>query len=220
MSPLDDYIDTHIDPEPEELRRIDRLTNIRLLNGRMCSGHTQGRLLKMFVRMIRPRRVLELGTFSGYSALCMAEGLEPGASIDTIEIDDELEDFIRHNLSTSPHGSKVRLHIGDAVDIMRGMPRESFDLIFIDADKKRYGEYYDAAFPLIRPGGYIIADNTLWDGHVTESSPHSAMTRGIMHFNDKIAADKRVEKVILPLRDGLTIIRVVPPVNDIPPRAL
>lgn len=203
---IEDYIEAHIDPEPEELRKIDRATNIRLLNGRMCSGHIQGRLLKMLVRMIRPRNVLELGTFSGYSALCMAEGLEPGASLHTVEADDELEDFIRENLASSPFGDRVTLHIGDAIDVMRGWPDGTFDLVFIDADKRAYDSYYSVALRLTRRGGFIVADNTLWDGHVVEGGRHSTQTEGIIRFNDIVAADEGVEKVIVPLRDGLTII--------------
>ncbi len=207
---LDDYIEAHIDREPDYLYKIDRLTNLRLLNGRMCSGHTQGRLLKMLTSMIAPKRVLELGTFSGYSALCMAEALADDASLDTIEVDDELEDFITGNFAASPLAHKIRLHIGDALETMKQWREEEFDLIFIDADKRRYDDYYAAALPLLRPGGYIIADNTLWDGHVTETSPRSAQTLGIMRFNDMVAADTRVERVIIPLRDGLTIIRKLP----------
>ncbi len=204
---LEDYIEAHIDPEPEELRRIDRATNIRLLNGRMCSGHIQGRLLKMLVRMIRPRRVLELGTFSGYSALCMAEALEPGATLHTVEVDDELEDFIRANLASAPVGESITLHIGDAMATMRGWDDGAFDLIFIDADKRAYADYYGEALRLLRPGGFIIADNTLWDGHVVEGCRHSSQTEGIIRFNDLVASDPRVEKAIVPLRDGLTLIR-------------
>lgn len=204
---LEDYIEAHIDPEPEELRRIDRATNIRLLNGRMCSGHIQGRLLKMLVRMIRPRRVLELGTFSGYSALCMAEALEPGATLHTVEVDDELEDFIRANLASAPAGERISLHIGDAMETMRGWDDGAFDLIFIDADKRAYADYYGEALRLLQPGGFIIADNTLWDGHVVEGCRHSSQTEGIIRFNDLVASDPRVEKAIVPLRDGLTLIR-------------
>lgn len=204
---LEDYIEAHIDPEPEELRRIDRATNIRLLNGRMCSGHIQGRLLKMLVRMIRPRCVLELGTFSGYSALCMAEALEPGATLHTVEVDDELEDFIRANLASAPAGENITLHIGDAMETMRGWDDGAFDLIFIDADKRAYADYYGEALRLLRPGGFIIADNTLWDGHVVEGCRHSSQTEGIIRFNDLVASDPRVEKAIVPLRDGLTLIR-------------
>lgn len=209
MSPeLQDYIDRHIDPEPNHLHRLERATNIHLINGRMCSGHLQGRLLRMLTEMIRPKRVLELGTFSGYSALCIAEGLDDGAFIDTVEADDELEDFIRTALSSSPAGEKVRLHISDALEFMKGCKPESYDMIFMDADKRDYPRYYEVAFPLLRPGGYILADNTLWDGHVIEPDhARDPQTAGIMRFNDIVAADPRVQKVIIPLRDGLTIIR-------------
>lgn len=205
---LNDYISAHIDPQPESLARLERLTNIRLLNGRMCSGHIQGRLLKMLVGMIDPDRVLELGTFSGYSALCIAEALRSDATIDTIEFDDEMEDFIREAFASSPFGEKISLHIGAALEVMEQWEPETFDLIFIDANKKEYPEYYEKALPLLRPGGYILADNTLWDGHVADPQyARDHQTAGIMRFNDMVAADRRVEKVILPLRDGLTIIR-------------
>lgn len=205
---LEDYILDHIDPEPENLRLLDRRTNIRLLNGRMCSGHLQGRLLKMLVTMIAPRRVLELGTFSGYSALCIAEGLSPDGKVITVETDDELEDFIRAALGASPVGDRVELRIGDALDIMRTLPDGSFDLVYIDADKRQYEEYYEEALRLLPPGGFIIADNTLWDGHVVEPDhARDHQTAGIIRFNDRVAGDPRVEKVIIPLRDGLTIIR-------------
>jgi caffeoyl-CoA O-methyltransferase len=145
MTPeLQKYVEQHIDPEPENLHRLERATNIHLINGRMCSGHLQGRLLKMLVSMIRPKLVLELGTFSGYSALCMAEALEEGAMIHTVEADDELEDFIRKALDDSPVGHKVALHIADALEFASGQQPESFDLIFMDADKRRYADYYEA----------------------------------------------------------------------------
>jgi len=207
---LEDYIEAHIDREPPELLKIDRDSNIRLLNGRMCSGHIQGRLLKMLTGMINPSRVLELGTFSGYSALCIAEALGDGAEIHTVEVDDELEDFIRENLASSPHGEKITLHIGDALDTMRQWDSGTFDMVFIDADKRAYTDYYHAAIRLLRPGGYIIADNTLWDSHVVETCRHSPQTEGILRFNATVAADPGVEKVIVPLRDGLTIIRKFP----------
>ncbi len=205
---LDDYLEAHIDPEPEHLYRIDRHTNLKLLNGRMCSGHLQGRILSMFVKMINPRRVLELGTFSGYTAICIAEALQPGATVDTIEIDDELEDTIRKNLSTSSSADKINLIIGNAADILKEYCEESFDLIFIDADKRLYTEYYKLALPLVKPGGYIIADNTLWGGHVVDpGSTRDPQTKGILDFNRFVADDTGVEKVIIPVRDGLTIIR-------------
>lgn len=211
MTPeLEAYIGSHIDAEPAELRRIDRRSNLRLLNGRMCSGHIQGRLLKMLVRMAAPMRVLELGTFSGYSALCLAEGLPEGGSVDTVEADDELEDEIRANLASSPLGGRVTLHIGDALEVMKRWEGPVFDMIFIDADKRAYPEYYEAALPLLRDGGFIIADNTLWDGHVVEEGRHSPQTAGVMRFNDIVAADPRVEKSMIPLRDGLTVVRKIP----------
>lgn len=205
---LESYIRNHIDKEPDHLRRLDRLTNIRLINGRMCSGHIQGRLLKMLVEMVNPKRALELGTFSGYSALCIAEGMAEDSELHTFEIDDELEDFIREAFASTPHGKKITLHIGDAAGEIAGWEKESFDLIFIDADKREYCDYYRLCLPLLRKGGYMIADNTLWDGHVVEEAgKHSPQTLGIMAFNDMVASDPTVEKVIIPLRDGLTIIR-------------
>lgn len=202
------YIERHIDAEPENLHRLERATNIHLINGRMCSGHLQGRLLKMLVTMIDPKNVLELGTFSGYSALCIAEGLSDDAQIDTVEADDELEDFIRKAITDSPNGHKVKLHIADAAEFARNCQTESYDMIFMDADKRQYPEYYELCLPLIREGGYIIADNTLWDGHVVEPDHfNDRQTAAIRRFNDIVAADTRVEKVIIPLRDGLTIIR-------------
>lgn len=209
MTPeLSDYIDRHIDAEPAHLHALERATNLRLINGRMCSGHLQGRLLKMLTQMIAPRRVLELGTFSGYSALCIAEGLADDARLDTVEADDELEDFILEAFSRSEHGHKIRLHISDALAFVRECRAESYDMVFMDADKRQYPAYYEAVLPLVRPGGYILADNTLWDGHVVEADhADDPQTRAIMQFNDIVAADPGVEKVILPLRDGLTLIR-------------
>lgn len=209
MTPeLEDYIEAHISPEPAHLKRLERLTNLRLINGRMCSGHLQGRLLKMLTMMIRPRRVLELGTFSGYSALCMAEGLEEGATLLTLEAFDELEDFIRESLDSAGEiGKRVELRIGPALETMKGLPDDMFDLVFMDADKREYPAYYEEAMRLVRPGGFIIADNTLWDGHVAEEGRHDAQTDAIKLFNERVASDSRAECVILPLRDGLTLIR-------------
>lgn len=205
---LSRYIEEHIDTEPEELHRLDRLTNIRLHNGRMCSGHLQGRILKTLTAMVSPKRVLELGTFSGYSALCIAEGLAEGGTVDTVEVDDELEDFIREALASSPHGAKVRLHIGPALEVMGRFADGEFDMIFIDADKKEYPAYYEESLRLLRPGGWILADNTLWSGHVVdEEYRRDRQTAAIRRFNDIVASDSRVEKVILPVRDGLTMIR-------------
>lgn len=205
---LDDYIEAHIDAEPAWLAGLDRDTHCGLVNGRMCSGHLQGRLLKMLTRMIRPRRVLELGTYSGYSALCIAEGLEEGAELHTVEALDELEDFIRRHLAQAPGevAGKIHCHFGPALEVMPRLGGD-FDMVFIDADKREYPEYYTEVMKLLAPGGYILADNTLWDGHVVETSTRNPQTRGIIEFNRLVAADDRVEKVIIPLRDGLTLIR-------------
>lgn len=207
---LDRYIEAHSSTEPEWLYELNRRTNLRLLNGRMCSGPVQGRLLKMLTGMIAPRRALELGTFSGYSALCIAEGMPPDGHLDTIEADDELEDFIRDALAHAPAGisGKIHLHIGPALEVAATLQPESYDLVFIDADKREYTAYYRTVMPLLRPGGYILADNTLWDGHVIDPAyDRDRQTQGVRHFNDTVAADTRVEKVIIPLRDGLTLIR-------------
>ena len=204
---LDEYILEHIDPENDYLKALYRATHVKLLRPRMASGHLQGRMLKMFVEMIRPRNVLEIGTYSGYSALCLAEGLQEGAMLHTFEINDEQEDFTRPWLEGSPWADKITFHIGDALDLVPQMDIR-FDLAFVDGDKRRYIDYYNMVMDHLNPGGYIIADNTLWDGHVLEEPHHTDMqTIGIKKFNDLVASDNRVEKVILPLRDGLTIIR-------------
>lgn len=204
---IDDYILRHIDAEPERLHRLWRATQLHLLYPRMASGHLQGRMLVMLTRMIQPRRILELGTFSGYSALCLAEGMPDDAVLHTIEVNDEQEDFTRPWLEASPWADRIHLHIGDALDIVPTLG-EPFDLIYIDADKRHYADFYRLVKPHLNPGGYILADNTLWDGHVVEPEhQHDAQTQGIMAFNDLVAQDTEVEKVILPMRDGLTIIR-------------
>lgn len=202
---IDEYILSHSDEEGALLSALNRDANVNLLRPRMLSGHLQGRILKMFCRMLRPRRVLEIGTYTGYATLCMAEGLEEGALIHTLEINDEMEDFIMKYLKQSPHQDKIRVHFGDALDIIPALG-ETFDLVFIDADKRLYSEYFDLVFPMVRAGGLILADNTLWDGHVVEEHPKDKQTLGILSFNDKIKEDPRIEKVILPLRDGLTMI--------------
>ena len=203
---IDAYILSHIDEEGDLLSALNRDANVNLLRPRMLSGHLQGRILKMFCRMIRPRRVLEIGTYTSYATLCMAEGMEEGALIHTIEINDEMEDFIMKYLSRSLHKDKIKVHFGDAMEIIPRLD-ETFDMVFIDADKRLYSEYYDLVFPMVRPGGLILADNTLWDGKVVEEvHPSDKQTKGILVFNEKVKQDDRVEKVILPLRDGLTMI--------------
>ncbi|MBQ0047210.1 MAG: class I SAM-dependent methyltransferase [Prevotellaceae bacterium] len=205
METLDDYILGHIDPESEYLHRLYRATQLHLLYGRMASGHLQGRMLKMLVGMIHPKLVLEIGTYSGYSGLCIAEGLLEDGHLHTIEINDEQEDFTLPWFQSSPYADKITMHIGDAIDVIPQLGL-SFDLAFIDGDKRRYVDYYELVLSYLNPGGYIIADNTLWDGHVLETDTHDQQTLGIQAFNDLVASDTRVEKVILPIRDGLTII--------------
>ena len=210
MNRLEDYILSHIDEEGALLRRLNRDAHVNLLHPRMLSGHLQGRILKMLCGMIRPQRILEIGTYTGYSTLCFAEALSAQAEIHTIEIDDEMEDFIRKYLDQSPLKDRIRLHIGDAMTLVPQLS-ETFDLVFIDADKRLYSQYYDCVFPIVNAGGYILVDNTLWDGKVIETPhPNDKQTIEIQAFNNKIAQDNRVEKVILPLRDGLTIIHKLP----------
>ena len=194
---LDDYILSHIDPEGDYLYRLWRATNVHLLHGRMASGHLQGRLLKMIVTMIRPKNILEGGTFSGYSAICMAEGLEEGGRLYTFEINDEMEDFTRMWIEGSAVADKIDFRIGDA-NVEAPRLGIEFDMAFIDGDKRTYLETYEMVLRILRPGGFILADNILWDGHVLEQAkPADRQTQGI----------EAVERVILPIRDGLTIIR-------------
>lgn len=203
---IESYILSHSDEEGSLLAALNRDANVNLLRPRMLSGHLQGRILKMFCRMLNPKRVLEIGTYTGYATLCMAEALEKDAEIHTLEINDEMEDFIRKYISQSPDKDKIKLYFGDAMEIIPAMD-ESFDLVFIDADKRLYSDYYDLIFDKLPAGALILADNTLWDGKVLEPlHPADKQTAGILAFNDKIKADQRVEKVILPLRDGLTMI--------------
>ena len=204
---IEKYVLAHSEPEGDYLYRLYRATNIHTIHGRMASGHLQGRLLKMLVSMIRPKNILEVGTFSGYSAICMAEGLDEGGKVWTFEINDEMEDFTRPWIENSPVAYKIDFRIGDA-NIEAPKLGITFDLAFVDGDKRTYVETYEMVLRLLRPGGYIIADNTLWDGHVTDPAyDHDHQTQGIRQFNDHVAADNRVEQVIVPLRDGRTLIR-------------
>lgn len=216
MMTLDDYILNHIEPEGDYLHRLWRATNIHTIHGRMVSGHLQGRLLKLLVLMLKPQRILEVGTFSGYSALCMAEGLKQvhlarGAEgvrpmLYTYEINDEMEDFTRPWIEGSDVADYIDFRIGDAI---AEAPRLglAFDMAFLDGDKRTYVEAYETLLPLINSGGAILADNTLWDGHVVDPAyDHDHQTVSIRQFNDHVAADPRVETVILPERDGMTLI--------------
>lgn len=206
---LEKYVLSHIDAEGDYLYRLYRATNIQLLHGRMASGHLQGRLLKMLVEMVKPKNILEVGTFSGYSAICLAEGLADGGKVYTFEINDEQEDFTRPWIEGSHVADKIEFIIGDAIT---EAPRLGiiFDMAFIDGDKRTYIETYEMALKVMKPGGFILADNTLWDGHVVDPAyDHDQQTIGIRNFNDHISRDPRVEKVILPLRDGLTLIKIL-----------
>lgn len=215
---LENYLRHHIDAEGDYLYRLYRATNIHTIHGRMASGHLQGRMLKMLVMMQRPQYILEVGTFSGYSAICMAEGLKSLADtgqtaaarprLFTFEINDEMEDFTRPWIENSPVAEYIDFRIGDA---MTEAPRlgVKFDMAFVDGDKRSYVEMYETLLPLMNPGAVVLADNTLWDGHVVDPAyDHDRQTQGIRRFNDHVAGDLRVEKVILPMRDGLTMIRV------------
>ncbi|MBQ6691651.1 MAG: O-methyltransferase [Rikenellaceae bacterium] len=214
MDPLERYIHELSSPEEALLHELDRQTNLRIMHPRMISGHIQGRLLRMIVQMLRPRSVLEIGTFTGYSALSMAAGLEEGATIDTIEVDDELEPMAQEFFDRSEHGSKIKLHIGSALEIAPTLGRQ-FDLVFIDGDKREYPAYYrmlmgdDGGEPLVHSGSILLADNILWYGKVVEEVAHNdRQTQGILEFNRMVRDDERVESFILPLRDGLNMIRV------------
>ena len=221
---ISEYIEQHSSPESAVLQQITRSTHLEVINPRMLSGHVQGRVLSMISKMIRPKRILELGTFTGYSALCLAEGLTEDGRLVTLEHNDEMESSIRRNFALSPLGDKIELVIGDAKETLENLELriknleldavsdrgEQFDLVFIDADKKEYCDYLDLVLPLVREGGWILADNTLWDGHIVDSAyDKDKQTIGLRAFNDKVAQDERLEKVILPLRDGLTIIRKI-----------
>ena len=206
-SKLEEYIIDHSSPEGDYLYRLWRATNIHTIHGRMASGCLQGRLLTMLTRMIHPKNVLEVGTFSGYSAICLAQGLEDGAKVYTFEINDEMEDFARKWIEGSAVSDRICFTIGDA-NVLAPQLGILFDMAFVDGDKRHYVETYEMVLSVLRPGGFIIADNTLWDGHVIDPTyDHDQQTMGIKAFNDHVAADQRVEKVILPMRDGLTLIR-------------
>ena len=205
----EEYITAHSDSEPEYLAKLNRITHLRMINPRMLSGHFQGRVMSMFCHMIQPKTVLEIGTFTGYSALSMAEGMPENGVLHTIDYDEELESFLKDVFTASDHGHKIKLHIGDALTEIAKL-NDIFDLVFIDADKEEYLAYYEAVLPKLRTGGYILVDNTLWDGKVLKPvDPKDRETIAIMKFNDFVAQDSRVEKVLLPIRDGLTLIRKV-----------
>ncbi len=195
----------YCEPESELLQRINRETNLKVLMPRMLSGHYQGRVLSMLSKLVNPKRILEVGTFTGYATLCLAEGLQPEGKLYTLDVNVELEDMVRRNFADSAYEKQIVYLLGDA---MQNIPQldEVFDLVFIDADKKNNGAYFDLVIDKVRPGGLIIVDNVLWSGKVL-SNQQDKDTKNIITFNDKIAKDPQVEKLILPVRDGLFVIR-------------
>ena len=205
---LQRYTENHTSPESDLLKRLDRETNLKALYPKMISGHLQGRLLSMFAHMIKPRRILEIGTFTGYSAICMAEGLAKGGEIITIDKNHELQEMVKHYLDEAGISSQVNLIIGDA---MKEIPKlqGTFDLVYLDADKENYVKYFQLIIDLVNPGGYILADNVLWYGKVLEDSDKKldVETRAIKEFNQMVQNDQRVENVLLPIRDGIMVIR-------------
>lgn len=210
MEKAEEYIREHSSGQSEALAWVERQTNIRTNHARMLSGAVQGKFLTLMTRMISPGRILELGTFTGYSAICLAEGLAEGGHLDTLEINDELEDLILEGFSMAGLSDSITLHIGDCKETLARMKAEgnTYDMVYIDANKREYCEYYELVFGMVRHGGWILADNVLWDGKVFQSPlPQDRQTLGIAAFNDMVAADPRVESVILPVRDGLNLIR-------------
>ena len=210
MEKIYKYIEDHASVPSEALEWVVKQTHIRTNHARMLSGAAQGQLLRMFVQMTGARRILELGTFTGYSAICLASALPEGGHLDTLELNDELEDLILEGFQRAGLSDKIELHIGDCKETLKRFAAENriYDIVYIDANKREYCEYYDLVFDMVRPGGLILADNVIWDGKVCQDPlPQDKQTLGIAAFNDKVSADPRVESVIMPLRDGLNIIR-------------
>lgn len=206
---LEKYILSHIDQQDKVLIDLERYTHLNVLRPRMLSGHLQGSILKMFCRMINPLSVLEIGTFTGYSAICMAQGISPEGHIHTIDINDELESLILEYFHKANVHNQITLHIGNAIDIIPSI-QDSFDLVFMDGDKREYPQYLKMILPKVKIGGFILADNILWDGKVAKPNmPDDNYTKGIMDFNDMVKNDERLEKTILPIRDGLLLIRKI-----------
>ncbi|MDE7374767.1 MAG: class I SAM-dependent methyltransferase [Odoribacter sp.] len=205
-SELEDYIEAHTEREPELLTELSRATHRKILRPRMLSGNMQGQFLKMLCRMNKAHRVLEIGTFTGYASIAMAMGLEEGGVLHTIDINDEIEEFTRNYIDRSGLADRIVFHIGDACEVIPRLT-EQFDLVFIDADKRLYPEYYRLVFDKVVPGGIIVADDVLWDGKVLEPDSRDAQTRGILEFNELVQRDDRVENILLPVRHGLMVIR-------------
>ncbi|MDE6301676.1 MAG: O-methyltransferase [Muribaculaceae bacterium] len=201
------FLTAHTSAAPDYLDALYRRTYLTRLYPRMCCDPHQGRLISMLTSMIKPRRVLELGTFSGYSALCFAEGVAEGGMVHTVEIDEEAVPALLETFSASPLADRITLYAGDALDVVPRISDEPWDLVYIDANKRLYPQYYDMVKPLVRSGGFIMADNTLWSGAALETAPHDPQTRGLQEFNEKVVADPDVTTVLLPLYDGMTLIR-------------
>lgn len=203
------YVEEHSQPESELLQRINRETHLEVLRPRMLSGHLQGRVLSMLSKMIRPKNVLEIGTYTGYSALCIAEGLAEGGKIITIDKNEELEARVRQYVKESPYGQQIELRIGDALEILPTL-EEDFDLVFIDADKANYLNYFNLVIDRLHSGAYLIADNVLWSGKVIEQVEEGDVdTHALIEFNKAMQHDSRVENVLFPIRDGLMVIRKI-----------
>lgn len=203
---LEEYCEAHSTPESDLLYRLNRETNLKCIKPRMISGHLQGRLLSFISQMMRPKRILEIGTYTGYATLCLAEGLSDDGRIDTIEVDEELEEMIRRYFSQSAYNEKITLHIGDALQVLKQLDA-TWDLVFMDAEKDDYIAYYELVLPRLRQGGIILADNVLWSGKVIqEVKTGDKETRALMKFNDYILEDKRVKNFLLPFRDGIMVI--------------
>lgn len=204
---IERYIEGHIDPQDDILAELERETSLNVINPRMLSGHMQGSMLTMFSKMIRPASVLEIGTYTGYSAICLAKGLQPGGKLITIEMNDELEPLARKYFTRAGLSGIIDMRIGNALEIIPGL-NGPFDLVFMDADKRQYPEYYNLVIDKVVSGGWIIADNILWDGKVAgNADPGDMQTKGILEFNAMVAADNRVEKTIVPVRDGIMVVR-------------
>ena len=208
MTALDKYMKEYSSPQTEALEWLERETHLRTNHARMLSGNCVGKLIGFISEMLHPDHILELGTFTGYSAICLAGGLAENGILDSVEINDELEDLIREGIERAGLSNKINLHFGDAKKVIETLDYQ-FDLVYIDANKREYVEYFNLVIGKVKPGGFIIADNVLWDGKVYEEHPsNDAQTQGIMRFNELVVNDPRVENVILPIRDGLNLIKV------------
>lgn len=206
---LEDYAAQHSENEPDLLQKLNRETHQKILQPRMLSGHFQGRVLSMIAKLVNPKNILEIGTYTGYAALCLAEGLAPDGELDTIDVNEELVDFQRKYFDLSDYKNQIHQHLGNALDIIPTLNKK-FDLVFIDADKENYIHYFNMIVPLMNKGGIILSDNVLWSGKVLEElKPNDISTKVLLEYNKLLKDDPRVETVLLPIRDGLTVSRVI-----------